>query len=305
MRPLVCLHVGIHKTGSTFLQRQVFPKLREIKFWDTPNFDILEGKKPTSLSRFMNVSPLVWRELGKPFWDKIREGLPPESNILLSDEHAVEANDPFRIGHHLQEIKRVIASSHTLRILIVIRRQDTWLASAYAQMSNRYDRASQDHFEEWLRNHTDSQKGFFSGPCVRLKYFTLIRKMEDAIGRDCVTVLPYELLKSSPNLFVEQCCNFANRDVPGSFSLRPTNKRSTSSKRWQIRPQADRHIQLRPGRVFQAVFGRSQVRIPDWKREEEIQLTKDLSNLVLQKYKTENEELDQYLSLGLKQYGYY
>lgn len=253
----------------------------------------------------MDVSPLVWKDIGQLLWGKIKEGFPSGSDILLSDEHAVEANDPFRIANHLKEMKQIVASSHTLRIFIVIRRQDTWLASAYAQMSNRYDGASQGHFEKWVRNHADSQKGFFSGPCVRLKYFTLIRKMEDAVGRDCITVLPYELLKSNPNSFVEKCCDSINRDVPESLSMRSTNKRSTSERKWSVRPRSNRYIQLRPGRAFQAVFGRSRISIPDWRREKEITLTKDLTDMILGKYKVENRKLDKELGLNLKSHGYY
>jgi hypothetical protein len=305
MRNSFFVHVGTHKTGSTFLQRQIFPELPEIRFWDRPNFDILEGKKPTSLSRFMNVSPLVWRDLGKLLWYKLREGSTIDLDILLSDENSLEANDPFKIGQHLQEIKEVVSSSHDLRVLVVIRRQDTWFASAYAQMSDRWDEASQDHFENWLESNINFKKQFFANRAVRLRYFTLIRKMEDAVGRDCVTVLPYELLKSNSKSFIEQCCNFANRAVPDALSLKAKNKRSTSSTKWAISPRKGRYIQLRPVRAFQAVFGRSRIRIPDWRREKEISLGKDLSRVVLEKYKHENKKLDDHLSLDLKQYGYY
>ena len=303
-RPSLFLHIGIHKTGSTFLQKEVFPNLPNIKFWHRPSFNIVGGENPTSLSRFMDGSPLIWRDLGDVLWNKLTREVPVHSDILISDEHPVQANDPLRIEQHLREVKKLVGPSHNLHILIVIRRQDTWFASAYAEMSNRYNGASQDHFEEWLQHYINFEKSFFDSAGVRLRYFTLIQKIQDAVGQDSVTVLPYELLKSNPRLFVNQCCNAVNREVPDSISLKPKNKRCTSDGEWSIRPRYN-YIQLRPGRAFQAVFGKSRIPIPDWRRGKKITLNKSLSSLILEKYSSENEKLDQNLNLGLKKYGYY
>ena len=250
----------------------------------------------------MNSSPLVWRDLGKLLWSNLRKNNPEDSDMLVSDEHAVEANDPFRIEQHLRELKRLVASSHNLHVLIVIRRQDTWFASAYSQMSYRYNGASQVHFKKWLQHRIGLEKNFFYSAGVRLRYFSLVQKIQDAIGRDFVTVLPYELLKSNPSSFIKQCCNAIGREVPESLSLSPRNKNSTSSNVWRIKPG---RIQLRPTRLFQALTGRATMPIPNWRRGKEITLTEDLSEAVLERYRSENKKLDQDLNLGLKEYGYY
>lgn len=299
------LHIGFPKTGSTFLQEEVFPALPEINLRVTPNYNIIESKRATSLSRFMNVSPLVWNDLGSLFWIKVREGSATDEDILLSDEYAVEGNDPVRTARHIQELHQLVSASHSLNVLMVIRRQDTWLASVYSQLSNRYSSASQSHFEEWVAERIELNKKFFDSQGLRATYFTLFAAIRDAVGQGSVTVLPYELLKTNPKSFVEKCCSSANRSVPESLSFKQTNKRSTSSTRWAIRPRADYYIQLRPGRVFQTILGRSRIPIPDWRREKEITLNENLSSLILERYKSENKKLDQDLNLGLKEYGYY
>lgn len=304
MKPSLYLHVGIHKTGTTFLQREVFPILWGKNFLGKPDFGILSGDKPTSLSRFMDVSPLVWKDIGGLFLNKVRENSAPYADVILSDEHAVEANDPAKIARHLHEIKKVFSSVYDLGVLIVIRRQDTWFSSAYAQMSNRYDKASQSHFEQWVKDRINKKAKFFSSAGVRLKYYTLIKKIQNKIGNKCVRVLPYEMMKLDPILFVKKVCNFVGCDVPSSISISPVNKRSPTESEWELRPQSSGYIQLRPGRVFQAVFGRSRIPITNWKRGEKIVLTKSLSEKILKKYEKENKKLEQKLDLGLKDYGY-
>lgn len=121
------IHIGIHKTGSTFLQKKVFPKIKSIKFLSQPNFKILEGSKYTSLSKFMNRSPLVWRDLGSLFLQKAENKVKGDrkEDILISDEHAVEANDPLRISKHIEEIKNVFEENYETKIVIVVRKQNT------------------------------------------------------------------------------------------------------------------------------------------------------------------------------------
>lgn len=309
MKSNLFLHLGIHKTGSTFLQKELFPKLKNICFWDRPNIKILDGEEKTSLYQFMIGSPVVWKDCGELLWDSLTKGNSVNTDILVSDEHSLESNDPYRIGQHLHEIKQMIAPTHNLHVLIVIRRQDTWFSSAYSQISNRFKEASQNHFEKWLQDCIDLKKPSINNAGFRLRYFTLIQKIQDAVGRDSVTVLPYELLKSNPSFFVEQCCMAVNREAPDSLTFKAINMRSISAEKWILRRwSGKRYFHLRPGRVFQDVFGRSKIPIPhisDLKREKEIILTKELSNLILERYRSENKKLDQDLNLGLKEFGYY
>ena len=301
MKYKFCLHIGMHKTGSSFLQKNVFPYFRRMKFWHQPNFNIVRGSKPTSFSRFMASSPLIWRDLGKQLFDKIKK---TDTDVLVSDEHTTLVNDPYRISQHVSEMRRILEPYHELRVLVVIRRQDTWFASAYAETTSEYKEVSQNHFRRWVEDRITPEKKCFSSAGVRVEYHTLIQKLQKVLKNNLL-VLPFEMLKKDPTSFVEKCCDYAGRRVPQSISLKPKNKKSLSEKKWRVSSYSRRHIQLRPSRLFHAVLGRSRIRIPVWGREKEITLTEDLSKLILKRYKTENEKLDRHLNLGLKQYGYY
>lgn len=301
------IHIGIHKTGSTFLQKKVFPKIKSIKFLSQPNFKILEGSKYTSLSKFMNRSPLVWRDLGSLFLQKAENKVKGDrkEDILISDEHAVEANDPLRISKHIEEIKNVFEENYETKIVIVVRRQDTWLASAYSEMSNRYGKASQSHFEKWVDKRLQSHENFYSSSGVRLKYYTLAKEVEKKVKQGNLKVIPFERLKKNPKKFIKEVCEFIEKGIPRGIDISPEYSRSKSSSVWKIRPKKDRYIRLRPIKLFDKVIGKSILRVPSTKRDNEIFLSDKISKRILDKYSKENKRLDDRMDVDLESYGYY
>lgn len=308
MKKTLSIHLGIHKTGTTLLQNDVFPNIENIGYIKKPDLGVISGDKKTSLFRFMSASPLIWRNVGEALIQKIEKrarGEAGEKDLLISDEHAIEANDPLRIARHLRELERVVENSYQINILVVVRRQDTWFASAYAQMSNRYDCASQEHFEDWVEERVSYNKKFFSGCGVRLRYATLYEEISNNLKSSDITIIPFELLKSRPNEFIRKCCKFVSKKTPKMSNLKKTNKRSTSRKKWEIRP-IEEYINLRPQRVFKSFFGKSRIRIPAPRRGKEVELTKRTSDKILNVYEKENKRLCRHLEgYNLEEYGYF
>jgi hypothetical protein len=301
------IHIGIHKTGSTFLQKKVFPKIESINFLSQPNFKILKGSKYTSLSKFMNRSPLVWKEFGSLFLQEAKNKVKGDrkKDILVSDEHAVEANDPLRISKHIEKMKNVFEEEYETKIVIVVRRQDTWMASAYSEMSNRYENASQSHFEKWVDERLQSRKNFYSSSGVRLKYYTLAKEIEKKVKQSNLKVIPFETLKKDPKKFIKEMCEFIENGIPKGIDISPEYRRSKSSSVWKIRPKKDRYIRLRPTKLFDKVIGKSILRIPITKRDNEIFLSDKISKRILDKYSKENKRLDDRMDVDLESYGYY
>lgn len=309
MRKNIFLHIGIHKTGTTFLQKKVFPFINGIKFEIKPDFGLVSGKKDTTMSKFMNSSPLIWKCMGKELIKKLEQRCEEESkktDLLISDEHASEANDPLRISQHLNEFKRVAEDDYNLNVLIVIRRQDTWFSSAYAQISNRFESPSQKHFERWVKKNIRADKQLFSNFGARLKYNTLVRNIEDVVGPPHISIIPFELLRENPQMFVERCCEFLGKGVPNKLRLEETNKRSVSKRKWKIDSGKGRYIQLRPGGIFQFLLGRSRIWLPNLNEESrEIVLSKSISERILEVYREENKNLNEYLGGEIEQYEYF
>ena len=90
----IFFHVGISKTGSTFLQHRVFPKLRNIEYFPT--------------NRYKKYQQLIQQTNSK--------------SILLSREFDRQME---------REVKKWAAHSPNTKSIMVLRQQDGWIASQY------------------------------------------------------------------------------------------------------------------------------------------------------------------------------
>src|SRR5215218_14466 len=112
MRPL--LHIGYHKTGTTFLQRRVFPE---------PGFSLVAGAKALRPAFVVGdpfgFDPMLVRETFRPAIEKVRErDLVP----VLSAERL--SGNPHSGGYDSKQIaERLAATFPEARVLIVIREQ--------------------------------------------------------------------------------------------------------------------------------------------------------------------------------------
>lgn len=88
-----------------------------------------------------------------------------------------------------------------IKILATTRRQDTRLASTYAQISDRIRGASQKNFEEWVRYLTKNPQGYYDvGGGVELDYFQWWKEAVRVVGQSNVLFQAFELLReSNPN----------------------------------------------------------------------------------------------------------
>jgi len=90
----IYFHVGLGKTGSTYLQKKVFPKLRNIKYIPTNQYRkskiILNGKS--------------------------------EGNFLLSREFDIQLK---------QQLRWFVSTYPETKVIIVFRKHDQWLLSQY------------------------------------------------------------------------------------------------------------------------------------------------------------------------------
>jgi len=111
-QPEIYFHVGLPKTASTFLQRNVFPKLQGIRF--------------------------VKKHAFRRYHKHVRRCRQPR--ILFSTE--------LNIGKHRtdEKIKRFAASYPDARPIILLRRHDRWLRSKYKQHIRKHGWLSFDEF---------------------------------------------------------------------------------------------------------------------------------------------------------------
>lgn len=186
--PELIVHVGYPKCGSTLLQRHVFPQLddvRHIAFQGEPElyqalalrtFPAGEAERKAVLSRFGD------------------EVLAADRPTLISAEHFIMPAECFRSleGHPLHHLdgmtilEQIAALPISVRVLILVRRQDDWLRSWYQERIKRYETRAFADFVLATENQILLEA---------LAYDRTINILEDKFGSGSVHVVPFELLK--------------------------------------------------------------------------------------------------------------
>lgn len=172
----VIVHVGIQKTGTSFLQKNVFPYM-DVNYqsrydigWGYPVKVTLDDEKPTLISN-------------ESFY----------GNLFLPRK--IEKGTTI-----LRRIKRLFPNA---KIIVCFRNKDKWLKSVYNQFRKDMNRISlAEDFGDWYKNYFDKEA---------LKFIEYHELAEDLF--DNVLVLQYEDLLENPDGFVKAICDFIGVDM--------------------------------------------------------------------------------------------
>jgi hypothetical protein len=203
MQPLI--HIGYHKTGTSWLQGSVFPNAEA-------GFSRVGGVR-----YFFGVNPFDFEPetVRKIFERKIKrtqsQGLVP----VVSSERL--SGNPHYGGYDSKIIAdRLAAVFPNARVLVVIREQTSMLVSIYKQYILRGGAASfwqyvtppPPSFRQHVIQTPDRSARL---PVFRfdyLEYHRLIGYYQHLFGPTNVLVLPYELLRTQPKTFLERIGGF-------------------------------------------------------------------------------------------------
>jgi hypothetical protein len=196
MQPL--LHIGYHKTGSTWLQQKVF---------SNPEAGFRRIAGPESLRpTFIEINPFGFNPdiVRKHFKPKIREAQDEQLVPVLSNERL--SGSPYAGGYDGGLIAdRLAAVFPDARVLVVIRKQSSLLMSIYKAYVRKGGAASFEQFVSPLTGTTRMPSFRFDF----LEYHRLIGYYMDLFGSGNVLALPYELLNTQPEAFLEHIGEFA------------------------------------------------------------------------------------------------
>jgi hypothetical protein len=198
------IHVGYHKTATTWLQKHVFPK--------------------ADLGFGMVDRQIVHKELFAPYpleYDmqlcrvtlQRRVEEIQRLNCYPVISHEPLSGHPHSGGWNCKEMaERLAALFPSSRILIVIREQRSAILSSYRQYVKVGGTASLERYvfppERWSAVIPLFRFDYF-------KYHYLIEHYQKLFGKDQVLVLPYELFSTNPNEFVAEIVKFAQVAVEG------------------------------------------------------------------------------------------
>ncbi len=192
----VSIHIGLPKTGTTYLQRRVFPLFEGVHFvpWES-RFFRHDFQKIKFMAGFAHI-------------EEIRSGFEQylftfdEEHVLISDESLTNPWDRGRtVGSSILTIKALFPGAS---ILLTLRDQSTMLRSLYVQSLRRGWTLGPVAFLRW----DERQVAFRSFdedlfPHIDLaffRYIDLVRLFAESFSR--VTVLLYEELATRPESFI-------------------------------------------------------------------------------------------------------
>jgi len=336
------LYIGPPKTASTFLQRGFLQQIDELECQIRPKVQV-NGRKIMFSDLFL-FFPEVWQGIGKEYLRKWAEpAFQTDRDLVISSEGiygGIATPRPWYQSRvecltsevnvlretnglsshesnatHLRTITEAAADigfSQT-KILVTVRRQDTKLASGYAEMSSSIAHASQANFETWLNTLIDDPIGQYALGGEKLKYGAWWKQVSKKMGSENVLILPMELLGVEQNKFLGQWLDFLGlQDLRGTylpFDDGGATKResSVSDNTWSLRPPA-RDVRALPFRILRKMGVVSTTKrwfsLP--KRDEVIRLTTELSDKILAYYEQSNRDLDsQTDEINLQKFGYY
>jgi hypothetical protein len=194
----VLVHVGVHKTGSTWLQRSFF----------TPRgggfLPVLDDGQVIGL--IVRPHPLEWDP--EPARDAIARGIAAARARglvpVLSQEEL--SGNPHGGGFASTELaRRIAAIAPGARLVVVVRRQPDAIVSTYKQYVRRggsLDPAS----------YLEPDPTWFRIPRFRLahwEYDRIVARYRETFGPERTLVLPYEQLAEDRDAFLAALARFA------------------------------------------------------------------------------------------------
>ncbi len=206
----IYIHVGMPKTGTTYIQRNIFPYFKNIYYLDLSNSwysDIFRD--------FYYKNLLIF-----PF-EKVREELNnfliniEEDKILISDEAWFGGTNGgshynFSNNYYLTLLmKRLFPQA---KVILTIRKQDKWLESMYKHLLRDGFYVGVDSFLNYKNGGFQNYTAYFRmGPNIdirTLNYKAYIENYEKLFGKKNILIIPQELLYEEEQLFIEKICKF-------------------------------------------------------------------------------------------------
>ena len=303
------LHIGVPKTASTWLQSKVFTSLEHLRYLGCPRNLLFESREDHSENRLMasifKRSSQIWGGFGDVIFENLigdRETWLADGRSLLISEEAIgrQGSRPALLAAHIREMQNSAADwgFQQVNIVCVFRRQDHWLASHYAQMSNRNLRPGQADFERLVHGVTSPQASRYSFGML-LDYSKLYDQLAEVVGPERLLMLPYELLQDSPRLFLQSLLE--RLDTPAE-KIEEIISGTTGTKANVRSEQGVWRLRRRRVRGFAGLALHSWAFSP---REKTIKLTPDIAQQVHKAYSVGNRELADKVAIDLEKYGYF
>lgn len=208
------LHVGLHKCGSTWLQKNLFTDA-EIGFVSPWGQMAAIG-----VAEFVTIDPLNFDASATSDRLNAAAKLPADSqnNTLVLSHEALSSRPHHGLYYAPSVAARLQEVFPGARVLLIFREQAALIHSLYGEHLRNGGRLT---LQEFIG--TGKEPPGFAGLC-QLSFFLfdrLLAMYRDVFGANNVLALPLEMLSKDPHRFVNSICAFAG----GAYKELPTKEK--------------------------------------------------------------------------------
>lgn len=310
MNNKVFLHIGLHKTATTTLQSQFFTKITGLNYYWNNNrqirlmVDMLTKKDPMYFDPASALGCL----------GEVNDDAP----ILISEESLSGAPFAGEREWGLDHRKAVFENSLKVfpgaSVILVIRRQDKFAVSLYRQYLKFGGTQSLERFYG-----IDTEGDYYGLVSLdRFNYLTYIQTLHGMFsGR--VLVLAFEEFVREQDVFLSKICSFVGVEKP-DLVLSKSNETRMGDGGLQVARMINFIFKSKhnPGGLIPGlpIYRKGRFRLinpmpylhdrwPIKGNISERSPMKLVPNMLLDRERSRNQELDAEFQLGLKEFGYY
>ncbi|MBL8906618.1 MAG: sulfotransferase [Rhizobiales bacterium] len=314
----VLVHVGLPKTGTTWLQDHVFAN-RALGFWGPAQHEDTPKQQTKSFGRllYLDASKRLIAEDdfdAEAVRDQLKGIMVPEGLVPVVSNERLSGHVLSNAFDRPMLARRIRAVFPQARIFLTIREQQSMILSSYFQYLK---------YGGWR-----SLEGFLNPPCdgrlpaLQLdvwNYDRLAQLYYTLFGRGRVLILPYEMFVRDPSGYVGRICEFAGvgkaEKLPYEFKSNPRRAHVASYYlRWLTcinrSTSANGHFPQPFGRRVGKAIDRSvksavgAITPPSWEKKLENDFKARIETMVGDRYRASNRRLVALTGLELGSYGY-
>jgi len=314
MQPRLLIHIGYQKTGSTWLQRELFNTASDVfvplSADDSPKAAKYLGKY---FIRDAEKYPLSPFDLNQAAIRKALESVSGKLDIgdripVISDERL--SGNPHSGGFDAKIIAdRIKASVPDARIFCVIREQKAIILSSYFQYLVA---GGTDRLSTYLSRSYDGKRPGFSPASFR--YVDLVSYYYQLFTPENVLVLPYEMFSEHTELFLKRLGDFVSVNITGlSEKVEVFHNKRTDSTLIPRFPFLNLFLKKSSVNCYSRLYIpfsrnllRAASRIIFTDNESYLDsLQQQVSEIIKDRYMENNKELSEIINIDLSEYGYH
>ncbi|MFO8068224.1 MAG: sulfotransferase domain-containing protein [Bacteroidales bacterium] len=223
---ILYLHIGYPKTGTTTLQKYLFPKhsnIQSLQRNGEPGFikNIFTCRENSIKRNLKAIANELSRHVSDEYDNYIysSESLTSFSMFFRQNPYPyIYTLDPNSTARKLKTAFLESGIFDDVKIIVTIRRQDDLLKSMYAQIYNLvYKRFRVTNtFQKFINYAIENKDNFILDA---LQYNDVITEYENIFGENNICVLAFEQFKQDRTAYLDKLCSFMSIDSEEAITL--------------------------------------------------------------------------------------